>query len=101
MRVRYCERITRRSSSFARGSVHPEKSIAPPDIQNFFQCWMLFCSTTLKSPLVPLTYLLKETPNSNSSEFFDGCRMKVCASFPLVIPPEFQFIRAKYTVLSS
>src|SRR5215210_1490666 len=36
--VRYCESTTRRSSSFARGSVLPEKSIAAPVLQNFFQC---------------------------------------------------------------
>ena len=35
-RIRYCESTTRRSSSFARGSVLPEKSTAAPEFQKFF-----------------------------------------------------------------
>ena len=43
MAVRYCERTMRRSSSNQRGSLLPERSIAPPVSQKWFQ---FFCAAS-------------------------------------------------------
>ncbi len=76
--VRYCERMTLLSSSKALGSVHSEKSTAPPEFQNASQPLLLLSAVTVKSSgTVLISVLLKRQENSNDYFFirFDVIEM--------------------------
>ena len=72
MAVRYCDNTIRRSSSNQRGSALPDKSMAPPVCQKWFQCICAFVRTWVNVGSDEFISGAKAHTSSKDSEFPPG-----------------------------
>ena len=91
MAVRYCDKTIRRSNSSQRGSLLNDRSIAPPLLQNWFQCAAAAARVCAKSGSAPgVAFGANSHTSSIASASTVDVKMNLCGAASASLPPPVQ-----------